>query len=149
MKNIFNKIIIIAIIGGVSVLGWYIFTSPSIPTENIITRNGLHWHSKLSIYINGEQILIPTNIGVNGPMGAGGDPMELHTHTPDGVIHAEFTGIVTKEHLKLKNFFKIWKKDFSRDSILGNKAENGKQIIFSVNGQPNDLFEEYSFFYLF
>ena len=77
-------------------------------------------------------------------MGAGGDPMHLHTHTADGIIHAEFSGLTTKEQLKLKNFFDLWGKDFSKDSILGHKTGEGGTVKMFVDGKENTEFENYS-----
>lgn len=28
--------------------------NPSVPDDQIVARNGLHWHPKLSLYINGQ-----------------------------------------------------------------------------------------------
>ncbi len=143
--KIAKKIIVWAIVLGALGYGIYaIATSPKITEEEIVSNKGLHWHARLSIKINGEEIAIPTNIGVNGVTGIGGDPMELHTHAEDGIIHAEFTGLITKEQLTLKNFFEVWGKDFSKDSILGHKADDGHIIKMFVDGKENFEFENYS-----
>ncbi len=104
----------------------------------------LHWHAHLAIVIDGKEEVIPADIGINGPMGAGGDPTALHTHDDKGVIHAEFEGLVTKDQLRIKNFFAVWGKDFSKDSILGHKAGDGHTITMTVNGVPNTDFENYA-----
>ncbi len=142
--KIIKYIILIVVLAGI-VFGIYkVATAPKITEGEIVSRNGLHWHGHLSIVINGKEEIIPANIGVNGVMGAGGDPMELHTHATDGIIHAEFMGLVSKDQLRIKNFFKIWGKDFSKDSILGYKAVNGHTITMTVNGVPNTDFENYA-----
>ncbi len=121
-----------------------IAAAPKIPQSDIVSQNGLHWHAHVAIKINGENISIPAGIGTTGPTGSNGEPTELHTHETDGIIHAEFAGVVTKEQLELKHFFEVWGKDFSKDSILGNKAGNGHTITMFVNGKPNTDFENYS-----
>lgn len=129
-----------------SLVGYGVFviaTAPKIPEENLISKDGLHVHTHLSIKIKGVSYKVPTNIGVNGVMGAGGDPMELHTHGTDGIIHAEFAGFVTKDQLKIGNFFKVWEKDFSKDSILGNKTGPDGKVRMFVNGVENFDFENY------
>lgn len=122
---------------------YWVMSAPKIPESDVVTDKGLHWHAHLSININGKDIEIPTNIGVNGPMGAGGDPMELHTHDASGIVHAEFEGTVVKDQLAIKNFFKIWGKDFSKDSVLGNKADATHHITMTVNGVESTDFENY------
>ncbi len=145
MTKKITKIIVYVIVLGFVIWGIYsIVTAPKVPETDVVSKKGLHYHAHLSININGEEIAIPENIGVNGPMGAGGDPMEMHTHTPDGVVHLEYAGLVTKDQLRIKNFFKVWGKDFSKDSILGNKVGDGHTLTMTVNGVPNTDFENYS-----
>ena len=134
-------IVVVLFLGGF--IYWGISSAPKIPEADIVTKQGLHWHIHLSIKINGQEIEIPSNIGVNGIMGANGEPMELHTHDASGIIHAEFAGLVTKEQLHLGNFFKVWGKDFSKDFILGNKIDATHNITMTVNGVPNTDFENY------
>jgi|SRR6185436_16154285 len=132
----------------IALIGWGVYaiaTAPKVAESQVVNEKGmLHWHAHVKIIIDGKEETIPANIGVDGPMGATGDPMQLHTHTPDGIIHAEFYGLVTKDQVRIKEFFKIWGKDFSKDSILGHKAENGKTITMTVNGIPNTEFENYA-----
>lgn len=121
------------IIGGILVFTVAIITGavvlltkpePKIPPEQIIAKNGLHWHPKLTIYIKGEKQEIPTDIG----LGAVHQP--IHTHKEDykdGVVHMEMSGVVTKEQTTLGNFFRIWGKDF-------NFGGNPKM---TVNGKEN------------
>ncbi len=144
MKKLITPLILLVVL---ALIGWGIYaiaTAPKIPESNIVTDKGLHWHAHLSIIVDGKEAIIPANIGVMGQMGANGDPMELHTHDDSGIIHAEFAGTVTKDQLDLGNFFHTWGKDFSKDSILGNKAGNGHTITMTVNGVPNTDYEKYS-----
>ncbi len=143
--KIISWVVGIIVLAGVAWGVYAIATSPKIAEGDIINRTGeLHWHAHLSIVVDGKPVEIPTDIGVNGPMGAGGDPMALHTHDTSGIIHAEFFGMVTKDQLRLKEFFKIWGKDFSKDSIMGHTATDGHTITMTVNGEPNTDFENYA-----
>ncbi len=135
-------IVVVIVLAGLGI--YKIATAPKIATPDVASKNGLHWHAHLAIEVNGVDVPVPANIGVNGPMGAGGDPMELHTHEPDGVVHAEFAGMVTYDMLDIGNFFKVWGKDFSQDSILGNTSASGGTITMYVNGVENTEYDAYS-----
>lgn len=121
-------------IGGI---GWFISTIPSVPETDIIARQGLHWHSELSIVIEGEKQEVPADIGI----GATHNP--IHTHDASGVIHMEFSGLVKKDNLKLGQFFKIWNKQFNSNCIFDYCNSQERKIKMSVNGQPNADFENY------
>jgi len=64
-------------------------------TDNLIplgldvgtSHNGLalHFHDHLDIYVNGKKVSVPALIGINDDSYL----TELHTHTPDGIIHVE------------------------------------------------------------
>lgn len=99
--------------------------------SEIISRNGIHWHPELSIYIKGEKVEIPANIG----LGAVHNP--IHTHDEDaqlGVIHLEFSSVVRGRDTKLSEFFKIWNKDIN---------SFGSNIRMTVNGSDNLDFGNY------
>ena len=95
---------------------------------NVIARNGLHWHSEIALYVKGEKIEIPKNIGI----GAVHQPM--HTHDDLPVLHLEFQGMVRKQDLMLGQFFKNWGKDFN---------SFGSHVTMTVNGKENTEFENY------
>jgi hypothetical protein len=42
-----------------------------------------HVHDHLDVYVNGKHVTVPRGIGISSFI------TELHTHTPDGVIHVE------------------------------------------------------------
>ncbi len=116
---------------------FWVASLPKVAESEFLSKNGLHWHATLHIKINGAEISIPQGIG----LGAVHNP--IHTHDPDNVIHLEFDGVVKKEDLALKNFFKVWDKDFSRESVLGNKTGEGGTVKMFVNGKENSEFENY------
>ena len=96
--------------------------------NQIISDNGIHWHPELEIYVKGERLEIPQNIGLIGVH----SPM--HTHEDLPVIHLEFGGRVTENDIKLGRFFKVWRKDF---------MEFGDTVTMTVNGEPNLELENY------
>ncbi len=112
-------------IGG---LIWYSATQPPIPESDIVSRNGLHWHPELAIYVKGVKQEIPANLGI------GSVEMPLHTHDSTGVIHLEMSGLVRKEDITLGQFFKIWGKD------MGSFGTNMKM---TVNGKENPDYKNY------
>src|SRR3989344_3271064 len=115
--------VIILLIGA----GWW---SKSLQQNdpNIISRNGIHWHPLLEVYVKGEKIEIPQNIGLVGVHSP------IHTHDDLPIIHMEFSGKVTEEDTKLRNFFKVWGKEF---------LSFGERVTMTVNGQENTEFENY------
>src|SRR3989344_6578883 len=113
-KKIINYIIVIVVFG---LIAWGIYaiaTAPSVPVDNIVTKEGIHWHSQIKILVDGKQIDIPGNVGVDK---AGSHPGTMHTHEEKNVVHIEIVGMVLKENLEIGNFFKIWGKDFSASSV--------------------------------
>lgn len=110
----------------------------TVPDDQILSRNGLHWHPKLEIFIKGEKQEIPEGIGLK--------PVEqpIHTHDSSGTIHLELPGLVKKDDLNLGRFFKIWGKGFNSECIFDKcNGEDGKVKMW-VNGQENQEFEKYS-----
>lgn len=130
-------ILLIAIFG----IFWLLGKSDTA-SGKIITRQGIHWHSRILIDINGVAQEIPANVGLET---AAHNP--IHTHdedAKDGVIHMEFSGLVTEDSLRVKNFFKVWKKQFTELCIFDNCSDVPEKVMMLVNGQPNNLFGEYS-----
>ena len=56
--------VIILILVAAGSLVWYITSRPPITEEEIVSRNGLHWHASLAIYAKGVQQDIPADIGI-------------------------------------------------------------------------------------
>lgn len=116
---------------------WLIATSPSIPEEEIISKQGLHWHSSIEITVLGEKQTIPANIGI----GAVHNP--IHTHDADNFIHLEFKGLVKKDNLKISRFFEVWKKEFNSECIFEFCNGPEGQVKMFVNDEENFEFENY------
>ena len=114
-------------------------SSSTIPKDQIITENGLHWHPTLAIYIEGEKQEIPANIGL------GAEHLSIHTHEDanEGVIHMEFSEQVLREDTRLGNFFITWGKPFSKSQIFDKKNTGDKKVTMTVNGKVNNEYEKY------
>ncbi|MEK7634798.1 MAG: hypothetical protein AAB396_02905 [Patescibacteria group bacterium] len=117
----------IALIGGIV---WYIATRPPILESDIISRNAIHWHPELTIYVKDKKQEIPMNIGI----GAIHQPVHTHDDNDQGIIHLEFQGLVKKQNITLGQFFKNWGKD------IRSFGANMKMI---VNGKENTEYENY------
>ena len=132
MKQYTFTIIIIAI--GILAIGliWWAKANQvkeiTSPDSNVISMSGIHYHPKLEIYIKGEKLEIPQNIGLVG----GHKPM--HTHDDVPIVHLEYQTKVTNDDTRLGRFFEVWGKDF---------RSFGQNIIMTVNGEPNTEYENY------
>ena len=114
-----NTLIIFAVL--VLLFGGSIWWSKSLQKSdpNIISRNGLHWHPELTIYVKGEKIEIPQNLGL------GTVHLPVHTHEDLPIIHLEFQNLVRKQDITLGQFFKSWGKDINSLGINVNMTVNG------------------------
>jgi len=116
---------------------FWVVTLPKLPQTEVVSNNGIHWHPKISIKINGENVEIPSGIGI----GAVHNP--LHTHESDGTVHVEYNGVVRKSDTRLGKFFEVWGKDFSSNGIMGNMNGEEGTVKMTVNGENNTEFENY------
>jgi hypothetical protein len=78
-----------------------------------------HHHARLWIYVNGQQVPIPADIGLSQTAGS-----PLHTHDTSGVIHVEaddpsFQGT-------LGQFFDVWGLRFT-ETCVGGVCDSGDQ----------------------
>ncbi len=97
--------------------------------SNILSMRGLHTHPELKIFVKGEQIEIPQNIGL-----AGAVHQPMHTHDDVPIVHLEYQAKVTREDTRLGKFFTVWGKDF---------REFGQNVTMTVNGESNTEYENY------
>ena len=123
-----KKFIIILGIAIVFLAGSVWWSRSHTATNPIISTNGLHWHPELVIYVKGEKVEIPANVGLMG------SENPIHTHTDLPLIHLEFQGMVRESNLKLGKFFQVWGKDFH---------EFGQTVHMTVNGVENIEYENY------
>lgn len=129
---IIGGIVVALLIGGV----WW-SNSMTANHPSVISRNGIHWHPELEIYVNGEQVAIPHNVGLMG----GHSPIHTHEDLPD--LHMEFEGLVRHEDTRLGHFFDVWGKEFSSERIFDHRTGDGGRMHMYVNGEENFEFESY------
>lgn len=92
-----------------------------------------HIHPELSIFVNGEEVFVPNNLGVtNVGMTA------IHTHDEKGVIHVEAP---IKKDFTLGDFFAVWGKNFSSTQLLDKTVDENSEIVVTVNGKKVDTYE--------
>ena len=123
--------------------------SPNSPSEEknwqianvcLADHNSLasHEHVQLAIIINGSEVEIESNIGIGDP---GCDGMKgIHTHDNTGRLHIETPRVMPAP---LGAFFEIWGESFSQNEIMGNKNDSNHEIVLTVNGEVNHLYDEY------
>ena len=141
MKNIFiiGGLAILLLIGGV---WWTNALQDSDPS--VISRNGLHWHPTLTIYVKGEKQEIPQGIGL------GAVHLPMHTHDDLPIIHLEFSGVVKEEDLMLGHLFTNWGNDMRSfgSNVLpsderGSTEASRPNVHMTVNGVENIEYERY------
>jgi hypothetical protein len=95
-----------------------------------------HIHPELAVYVRGEEVPIPVNIGIDPrqppEMMAG-----LHTHDSSGVIHVENAAEPT-----MGQFFQIWGVPFSRRQLGPDEATGSEEVRMWVDGDPSREFGE-------
>ena len=123
----------ILIIGGIIIVlfGGSVWWSKNLQKNDpdVVARQGIHWHPQLSIFVKGEKQEVSPNIGITG-----GKMGSIHTHEPDGTIHFEYEGVVSKDDVRLKKFFEIWNKDIN---------SFGQNVKMTVNGEENTELGDY------
>ncbi len=87
-----------------------------------------HYHPTLRIVIDGDEVSVPTNIGVD-PAGA---MSALHTHTSDGQIHVESDR--AGQQFTLGQLFTQWDVALGPGNIGGLRAAQGERVVVTVNG---------------
>ncbi len=127
------KILVVG--AGIGLLAWYAVTLPPIPESNIISREGIHWHPELSIYIKGQSQEIPGSVG---------SPSIMHTHDATGMLHVHPANkLVLKDDITLGKFFTLWGKKFSSTCIFDSCNDSEGKVKMTVNGVENLEFENY------
>lgn len=91
-----------------------------------------HIHAHLSVYVNGKQMPVPTNIGLDEKAGVG-SPM--HTHQQDGVIHVE--AAKASNAFTLGAFFDVWGVRFSATQLGSYADQRTDAVRVYVNGKAS------------
>lgn len=92
----------------------------------------MHIHPHLRIVVNGEERLIPRDIGTSPCM------RPLHTHDDTGKIHVEY---FAPREFVLDEFFRVWGQPFTREAILDARVDETHEIVVTVGGERVDTFE--------
>ncbi len=88
-----------------------------------------HYHPQLRIIIDGAEVPVPPNIGVDPATGA---MSALHTHEGDGTIHIEADSV--GEAFTLGQLFTQWGVALTPQQIGGVRAKPGQQVQVTSNG---------------
>lgn len=89
----------------------------------------LHIHQHLDIWVDGDKVTVPANLGIDAGEAFISD---LHTHDTAGIMHVESP---TSQSFTLGQFFAVWGLPLSADCI-GSLCEQGdKQLRVWVNGE--------------
>lgn len=89
---------------------------------------GYHVHAVLRIYVEGKQVEVPSQIGIDQQEGY---LAPLHTHDNSGIIHMEAT---EPYPFKLSQFFTVWGVKFTNTQLGAYKAGGGKELALYANG---------------
>jgi hypothetical protein len=89
-----------------------------------------HVHAALRVYVNGKQIPVPADIGIEPEATS---LASLHTHDTSGVIHIESS---EKYPFTLGQFFTIWGVKFTSTQLGSYVASAGNVLVVYVNGKP-------------
>lgn len=106
-----------------------------------------HYHALLLIYVNGQQINLPVNLG-EGDSGPCTQPLHLHAADPaNGIIHIESPQV---KSYTLGDFFKVWAATpniagptpvvFNQNQIFSNSVGNGYELRMYANGQQSTAY---------
>lgn len=88
-----------------------------------------HVHALLSVFREGEQVVVPANIGIDQQRQF---ISPLHTHTPDGVIHFEADDPAP---FNLGQVFDVWGVAFDADRLGDRTNAGNKTVQVYVNGE--------------
>lgn len=87
----------------------------------------LHIHQHLDIFVNGQPVLVPANIGVGQRWIS-----PIHTHDASQIIHIESPIVAT---FTLGQFFDVWGVKFTETAIGGYVADETRRLTVYVNGE--------------
>jgi len=138
-KKMLGRVVVsVVVVAIVAFVGWRVAQSPSRSGDDpVVSRGGLHVHTRLSIFINGEAVSVPGGIGL------GGLHADMHTHAVNDQIHIEMNRAVRASDMRLGRFFDIWGKQFSSQCILDSCNSDEGTVKLIVNGQENSEFDNY------
>jgi hypothetical protein len=105
-----------------------------VPTMMDTMKSSVHVHPMLKVYVDGKQIPVPVNIGIDPTQ----DAMQmagLHTHDSTGTIHVE--GV---PRARLSQFFAVWGVPLSAKQLGLYRSGAGDVVRMWVDGKPSSAF---------
>lgn len=138
-SSVVTIIIGVLLVGGALV--WLFAKGPKDASflSALISSSGIHWHAMLKVTIDGKQINVPDDTGIQRQ-----PEMALHTHAGEpNKIHMEFSSVVREDDLRLGKFFEVWGQPLSSTRLLDKTTAAGGTLSMVVNGAPNDQFDRY------
>ncbi|HUG69286.1 MAG TPA: Ig-like domain-containing protein, partial [Pirellulaceae bacterium] len=119
--------------------------------EHTAESAGEHIHARLTVFVDGTQAVIPTNVGV-GPTGF---LSQIHTHDNTGELHIHPIGTELRDRtLTLGDFFETWRTNaglagnnanaiLSATQLFNNVSNTTDTVKMFVNGQVSDQFSNH------
>ena len=95
-----------------------------------------HDHATLRIFIDGSEVAIAANIGIDDSECDG--MRGIHTHDETGKLHIETP---TPMNAPVGAFFEIWGVTFNENQILNQVADEDSEVVMYVNGELNDEYQ--------
>ena len=98
-----------------------------------------HYHPTLKIFLDGSEVNIADNIGIDD---ASCDGMRgIHTHdASSGMLHVETPSTMDAP---VGAFFEIWGEVFNENQILNSVADEDSEVVMYVNGELNNEYQNY------
>lgn len=143
-RVLFISVILVAV--GLAYIVSYSINAPSSGFPYSCNTDGepLHVHPYLQIVIDGQNIVIPADIGLTNQC-----EEPTHTHDSSGIIHVEGSNVDTQ--YTLGGFFQVWSETyhsvtvngevrpivFNSTDILGFKADATHKVVLLVDGKPS------------
>ena len=90
----------------------------------------LHLHSHLSVFVDGEQVPVPSDIGISGSLHA-----PLHSHDETGVLHVESAN--PSSTFTLGDYFDVWGVRLTPTCIGGYCKQGQKSLHVFVDGEEH------------
>ena len=154
-KLIVASILIVIVIGAAGIYLPSVFQTKANPTcanFPFPTTAGQdlaeHYHAQLQIFVNGQQVQLPRNIG-EADSGPCIQPLHVHANSPDtSVIHVESP---EQRSFTLGDFFRVWAATpniagptpvvFNQNQLFGYKVGNGYELRVYVSGQESSVYD--------
>src|SRR5947209_6712154 len=92
---------------------------------SIMAPLAMHIHARVHIFLDGQPIVIPANVGVFGF-----SAYPLHTHDASGLIHMESPVLA---NFNLQDFFAIWNTTLQGQAALA-QLDAAPDVTVTING---------------